>query len=70
MKDDEKEAQKARAKSLRQEIAKLTNQETSVNTESDSETCSDALRKDTPLKETPRSFVERRMRELDQQRSK
>ena len=56
MKDDE-QAQRARAKQLREQIEELTTPEPKGKTESGAKTGHEH--------ETPRNFIQRRMRELD-----
>lgn len=72
MADDDEAARKARADSLRQRIASLKPNQTKPDSvsASDSETDSSDLDKDeldqkAPLGESPREFVQRKMRELD-----
>jgi len=74
MADDDEAARKARAASLRQQIASLKpNQTKAVEpSEDDSEADSSgpdkneqAEEEEAPLGESPREFVRRRMRELD-----
>ena len=74
MADDDEAARKARADSLRQQMAslKLNQTKPAQPAEEDSETDSgvsdlkkNATNKETPAKESPREFVHRRMRELE-----
>ena len=74
MADDDEAARKARAESLRQQIASLKPNQTNAVEESeddsepdgsDSRSEKQAADKETPSDESPREFVHRRMRELD-----
>jgi hypothetical protein len=72
MADDDEEARKARAASLREKIASLKPDQTKAveGSEDDSETDNSgideqAAEEEAPSGESPREFVHRRMRELD-----
>ncbi len=72
MADDDEAARKARAEYLRQRIAGLKTNQTKPDevSDSDPETDSSSLDKngpdqEAPLGESPREFVQRKMRELD-----
>ena len=71
MADDDEAARKARAESLRRQIANLKSGRTNPveASENDSESESNGpektVDKDAPSGESPREFVHRRMRELD-----
>jgi hypothetical protein len=74
MADDNEEARKARAASLREKIASLKPDQTKAveGSEDDSETDNSgpdineqAAEEEAPSGESPREFVHRRMRELD-----
>jgi hypothetical protein len=74
MADDDEEARKARAASLREKIASLKSNQTNAaeRSEDDSETDNSgpdsdeqAAEEEAPSGESPREFVHRRMRELD-----
>jgi hypothetical protein len=68
MKSDEQAAQKARAESLRKEIAELTSCEAVTDVDPSADSGCDTARASSP-KESPRHFVGRRMRELDKGRT-
>jgi hypothetical protein len=71
MADDDEAARKARADSLRQRIASLKPNQVKPDeaSDNDSETDSSGLNEngpdEAPLGESPREFVQRKMRELD-----
>jgi hypothetical protein len=74
MADDDEAARKARAESLRQQIARLKPNQTKAVEESEDDSEPDssdpgsekqAADKEAPSGESPREFVQRKMRELD-----
>jgi len=69
MADDDEAARKARADSLRQRIASLKPNQVKPDDASDNDSETDALNEngpdEAPLGESPREFVQRKMRELD-----
>ena len=68
MKNDDEAARKARAEALRRKIAQLTNPEEDETGRDSAHETGFESHLDSSAKESPRHFVERRMRELDKQR--
>ena len=68
MRSNEQAAQKARADSLRRQIAEVTGREGVSSGDSSADQTSETARP-SPPKESPRHFVQRKMRELDKGRT-
>jgi hypothetical protein len=65
MADDDEAARKARAESLRQRIASLKSDQTASEEVSEDDSETDSNGEEAPLGESPREFIHRKMRELD-----
>jgi hypothetical protein len=67
MKNDDEAVRKARAEALRRKIAQLTNPDQDEADRDSPHESSEGAKNSSP--ESPRHFVERRMRELDKERT-
>jgi hypothetical protein len=65
MADDDEAGRKAKAESLRQRIASLKPNQTASDEVSEDDSETDSSGKEAPLGESPREFINRKMRELD-----